>query len=400
VQAVPSAFWQVPPGLHDLHGPQSLLVQQTPSVQKSPVPHWSLVWHDAPMGFLPHVLFMHELGGTQSAFVAHALLHAVLPLHMKGAHWVVPPPTLQLPAPSQVFPFVRVEPDAGHDGCKHGVPACHLWHAPAPSQVPSVPQVAFALTAHWPLGSALPPGTGEHVPSVALNVHETQGPPQVALQHTPCAEHTSPEAHWLLVVHGPPLGSSPHEPLMQVAFDAQSALDVQVALQAATPHVYGKQDVAVGVTHLPAPSQLDLFVKLVVPAGQVGSRHFVPAAYFWQAPAAQRPFVPQLAAPWSTHIALGSTAPVGTFVHVPSVPGRPHDLHAAAQAVAQQKPCAHTFDAHSVLAEQGRPGIFLPHELPLHTLGATQLALVVQAEKHFVPLHAKGRQAIELGAVH
>jgi hypothetical protein len=103
------------------------------------------------------------------------------------------------------------------------------------------------------------------------------------------------------------------------------------------------------------------------------------AAYFWHAPAAQRPFVPQLAAPWSAHMAFGSSVPVGTFVHVPSVPDRPHDLHAALHVVAQQKPCAHTPVEHSVAAEHGAPGSFLPHELPLQTLGETQFAVVLHA---------------------
>jgi hypothetical protein len=61
--------------------------------------------------------------------------------------------------------------------------------------------------------------------------------------------------------------------------------------------LYGKHCFTAGVTHLPAPSHVDWPVKFVVPAGQVASRHFVPAAYLWHAPAAQRPFVPQLAAP-------------------------------------------------------------------------------------------------------
>ena len=97
---------------------------------------------------------------------------------------------------------------------------------------------------------------------------------------------------------------------------------------------------------------------------------------------------------------FGSAAPVGTLVHAPSVPMRPHDLHAALHVVTQQKPCAHTPEAHSVAAEHGAPGSFLPHEFPLQTLGVTQFAFVVQASKHFVPLQAKGRHAREFGATH
>jgi hypothetical protein len=106
--------------------------------------------------------------------------------------------------------------------------------------VPSLPQVEAAVTPHWPLGSAMLAATGEHVPRVALSVHDTQGPSQVALQHTPCFEQTRPDAHWVLAEQGPPLGSRPHEPLMHVAFAAQSALALHVALQVAAPHAYGK----------------------------------------------------------------------------------------------------------------------------------------------------------------
>jgi hypothetical protein len=181
---------------------------------------------------------------------------------------------------------------------------------------------------------------------------------------------------------------------------AQSALDVHADLQTAAPHKNGKQFVAFGVTHLPAPSHVERAVKLTVPAGHVASAHFVPEAYFWQAPAAQRPFVPQLAAPWSRHMPFGSVAFVATFVHTPSVPERPHDLQAALQVVAQQKPCAHTDDWHSVDAEHGAPFGFLPHEPLVQTLGETQFVLEVQASKHFEPLHANGRHARVPGATH
>jgi len=143
-----------------------------------------------------------------------------------------------------------------------------------------------------------------------------------------------------------------------------------------------------GVLHLPAPSQVDWPVNDPEPAGHVALPHFVLAAYFWHAPATQRPFVPQLVAPWSAQTAFGSTAPVGTLVQVPIVPGSAHDLQEALHVVAQQKPCAHTVDPHSVLAEHGAPIGFFPHELTLHTLGLEQLADVEHAAKHFEPLHA------------
>ena len=86
-------------------------------------------------------------------------------------------------------------------------------------------------------------------------------------------------------------------------------------------------------------------------------------------------------------MAAGSIAPFGTFVHVPSEPVSAHDVQAPLQAVSQQTPCAQKDDWHSVASEQEAPRIFLPHELPLHTLGETQLLSVAQALKQVFPLH-------------
>jgi len=101
----------------------------------------------------------------------------------------------------------------------------------------------------------------------------------------------------LLAVHEPPGPLSPHEPFVQVALGAQLMMTPQLTLQVVPPHEYGKHVVDAGVEQWPAPSQVDCAVDVVVPAGQVGSLHLVPDAYLWQAPPAQRPFVPQLAAP-------------------------------------------------------------------------------------------------------
>jgi hypothetical protein len=105
-----------------------------------------------------------------------------------------------------------------------------------PSHLPSLPHVEAEETPHWPVGSVAFKRIGVHCPRVALRVHDWHGPEQAVLQHTPCAEHTRPCAHWLLAEHGPPFGSRPHEPLMQVALDAHMELTVQVALHAPAPH--------------------------------------------------------------------------------------------------------------------------------------------------------------------
>ena len=75
-----------------------------------------------------------------------------------------------------------------------------------------------------------------------------------------------------------PFPLRPHDPLAQMAGEAQSAFDVQEFLHTPVPHRNGKQVLAAGVTHLPAPSQVDVFVKVVVVDGQVEARQLVPDA--------------------------------------------------------------------------------------------------------------------------
>ena len=85
---------------------------------------------------------------------------------------------------------------------------------------------------------------------------------------------------------------------------------------------------------------------------------------------------------------------------MPIAPTSAQDLHAPAQAVAQQTPCAQKPDWHSPASEQDAPRIFLPHELPLQTLGATQLPSIAQALKHVLPLQTYGAQGSESGGAH
>jgi hypothetical protein len=108
--------------------------------------------------------------------------------------------------------------------------------------------------------------------------------------------------------------------------------------------------------------------------------------------------VPQVVAPWSVQTWAGSGDPVGTLVQVPSEPESAQDLQAPLQAVAQQIPCAHIADAHSVLPEHEAPLGFLPQELATQTLPALQFPSTVQPVKHLVPLHTYGMQFWAVGA--
>ncbi|HET6197645.1 MAG TPA: hypothetical protein VFE12_17920 [Acetobacteraceae bacterium] len=84
-------------------------------------------------------------------------------------------------------------------------------------------------------------------------------------------------------------------------------------------------------------------------------------------------------------------------MQAPIVPDSAHDLHADAQAVAQQTPCAQLPDAHSVRSEQKAPFGFGPHEFPTQKLPAEQLASAAQLPKHLLPLQAYGTHDSELG---
>jgi hypothetical protein len=233
---------------------------------------------------------------------------------------------------------------------------------------------------------------------VAESEHDWQVPLQFELQHTPWAQ--KPERHSMPSLHVLPSPLRPHEPPVQTAGAAQSASDEHAALQTAPPHWNGKHELAGGVTHAPAPSHEETGVNAVLCAGHVESLHAVPSWYFWQAPAWHFPFVPQAAGPASVHSPAGSGAPFGAAVHVPSAPGSAHELHAPPHAVSQQTPWAQKPVWHSPACEHEAPRIFLPHEFPLQTLGATQFWSEVQASKHALPLQVYGAHGSESGGVH
>jgi hypothetical protein len=185
---------------------------------------------------------------------------------------------------------------------------------------------------------------------------------------------------------------SPHSSVvaLHTAGNTQSApvvATVQVTLQAVAPHLKEPQVAGDGATQVPAPSQVEAATETFVAALQLGPRHTVLLPYFWQTPAWHFPVVPQLALPVSLQMPAGSALPVGTLVHVPTVPARAQDWHDPLQAELQQTPSAQKLDWHSNPTEQEAPGGFVPHELfTLQTFGVMQSSFVVQALKQAVPL--------------
>src|SRR6185503_16892995 len=113
--------------------------------------------------------------------------------------------------------------------------------------------------------------------------------------------------------------------------------------------------------HAPAPSQTRASVAIVVPVGQDGAPHWVPAEYSSHPPApSQRPVCPQLIAPSSRHTPTRSVPPSGTGEHVPPLPATAHERQLAVQAVLQHTPCAQNPLRHSTSPAHTAPGGFSP----------------------------------------
>jgi hypothetical protein len=344
-----STFWQVPAVLgfllHVWQAGQLGTLQQTPSTHAL-LAHSSLPKHTCPFGLGPQMLLpLQTFGAQHSAAPVHVTTQAA-PRHFAGPHdFVAVAGALHMPCPSHVLANVCVELAAPltHVWAAHSVPAGHLRQAPAPSQKPSVPHVDGSVRAHC---ADAPTGTGRHVPSEPATAHDWHAAVHAALQQKPWAQ--IPETHSPLPPQACPLGFKPQRPVaLQTFGDTQSAFEVaavQLALHAAPPHLNGPHDVAAGVVHAPAPSQVDAAVDMFVAALQLGGLHTVPLPYRWQTPAWHLPVVPQVAWPMSLQTPAGSALPVGTFVHDPTVPGSAHDWHEPLQAELQHTPCAQKLD--------------------------------------------------------
>jgi hypothetical protein len=136
-------------------------------------------------------------------------------------------------------------------------------------------------------------------------------------------------------------------------------------LHAPVVQLYGEHEELVGVPHVPVP--LQVAAEVSVEPVQVGARHWVPDAYFWQPPVpSQKPVWPQVDAADIMHVAVGSAPPAGTAEQVPSFPATAHELQVPVQAVPQQMPCWQKPCWHSLAAAQVEPSGLLPQALFTH----------------------------------
>jgi len=161
---------------------------------------------------------------TQSAVVAHVVLHAPVP-HRYGAQLTAV--WRQLPAPSQAPAGVDVDPL--HDAVPQLVPRGVGRQAPLPSHVPLKPQGGAGRQP--PCGSIAPTATGLQVPADPATLHDVQVPQLAVEQQTPSTQ--LPLSHSAGAAQICPSRFFPHDPALQNMPPAQSASTPQAARQVA-----------------------------------------------------------------------------------------------------------------------------------------------------------------------
>jgi hypothetical protein len=163
------------------------------------------------------------------------------------------PAAAHIPVPLQAFPGVNVDPEQLAD--PHDVPLVVRWHAPLPSQLPSLPQEPAASGAQSLCGS-WPSCTGAHMPSACPVVafrQAVQAPVQALSQQTWSGEQ-KPDPHSVAAMQVVPrVFVTLHVPLLQYCPAAQSAAAVHGFAQPVDAHGYVPQSVFAGVVHAPAP---------------------------------------------------------------------------------------------------------------------------------------------------
>lgn len=135
--------------------------------------------------------------------MAHVARHDDAPSHLKAPQLCEPAP--HAPRPSHVPASVSVEDIAGQDADEQPVPVGHFWQPPAPSHLPSVPQVDAVCVAQKVAGAVVPAATGAHVPALPPTLHALHAPHGPESQHTPSVQLALP--HWSAAVHAVPSAS-------------------------------------------------------------------------------------------------------------------------------------------------------------------------------------------------
>ena len=161
----------VPESAHDRQALAQAVAQQTPWAQLFDM-HSAPAEQKAPFGFRPHELPVQTLPVEQFASTAQLPKH-LLPLQANGTQEIASGAT-QVPVALQFASGVNLL----FSQCSpaHTVPGRCRRQPPAPSHLPSVPQVDAGWVAQLVRGSSPPFATGVHVPSDAASAQLRQGP--------------------------------------------------------------------------------------------------------------------------------------------------------------------------------------------------------------------------------
>jgi hypothetical protein len=218
----------VPVRLHAWQVPPHAVAQQTPCAQ-NPVPHSGPDPHATPTPFLAQLPPMQVNGATQSASTVQVALQAFVP-QAYGSHIEVVA-AWQVPVPLQDRDDVSVDPV--QLAVAQVVPAAYRRHAPAPSHVPSRPQVDAPWSVHWFSGS-WPVGTLVQVPAVPVSAQDWHVPAQAVAQQKPCSQ--KPVMHSEGAPQAMPVGFFVQAPATQTLGAVQSASAVHDVLHTLPPH--------------------------------------------------------------------------------------------------------------------------------------------------------------------
>src|SRR6185436_17504928 len=143
------------------------------------------------------------------------------------------------------------------------------------------------------------------------------------------------DAHSLPAVHAAPGGFGPQLPFTHAAPATQSAAVVQLDRHfPSPPHRYWPHESLLPAVHSPSPSQREAWVT--VDAAHACALQIVPVPYTAQRPVpSQEPLRMQPVTPSSGQSLRGS-APTGTFMQLPALPGCAHDWQRPEQSERQQ----------------------------------------------------------------
>ena len=277
----------------------------------------------------------------------------------------------------------------------HTVPAGYLRQPPAPSQVPSVAQLAGGWDRHMPRVSAPPAAIRLQRPGCVPAAHVRQAPAQASSQQTPSLQ--MPLAHWLASLHAWPRPLGPQLPPMQAgASPLQSAPSGSCRCRRRSCTGTGRSSPCRRPCRCPGRrSGWPPPARCRWSSGPAG--RWFRAGTCEQTPRpSQRPLKPQPAAPVSAQRPIGSLVPAGTGWQLPSDPGRRQLKQASSQRLLQQVPPTQWPLWQSTSWVQLAPSSRGPHDPATHITPDTQPApswqLGLQRGAPSTTLQANGAQ--------